>query len=54
MVTRINRYLLLAFGLKNPIKSILHIANGHGDVKLNRGAEGALSYHYTPTIYGIL
>jgi hypothetical protein len=40
--------------LKNPIKSIPHIANGHEDVKLNRGAEGTLSYHYTPTIYGIL
>jgi hypothetical protein len=35
MTTRINRCLLLAFGLACPIKLIPHITNSHRDVKLN-------------------
>ena len=33
---------IAAFGFTGPITSIPHIAKGHGDVKLNRGAGGAL------------
>jgi hypothetical protein len=54
MATGIKQYLLLDFGLTYPITLIPHIANGHGDVKLNRRElEAYLSYHCTPDIYGI-
>jgi len=47
MATKIKQCLLLAFGLIGPITSIPHITNGHIDVILNKGAEGAfiLSLH---------
>jgi len=40
LATRINRCLLLAFRLTCLITLIPHFANGHWDVKLNRGVEG--------------
>jgi len=44
MAIRISQCPLLAFELIDLITSILHIANGHEDVILNRGVEGAFIF----------